>query len=84
MNVKVIVTLRGRAVPLDQIKDARISAPFEAMARQVAACLAPIRCPEHGQGATDVRILVDARGAADLKYESCCPKLGALIGEALG
>ena len=83
MQVKVTVTVRGRAVPLEQINDPRISAPFLAMARQVAASLEPIRCPDHGTGATDVRIHVDARGAADLKYESCCPKLGALISEAL-
>jgi len=84
MQVKVTITQRGQVVALDQVKDARISAPFKNMAAQIGTTLETIRCPDHGQKATDVRVHVDAKGGVDLKYESCCPKLGALIGQALG
>jgi hypothetical protein len=84
MQVKVTIFLRGRAVPLEDVKDPRISAPFRAMAVQVQSTLDAIRCPDHGKTATDVRIIVDAKGSAALKYESCCPTLGALISKALG
>lgn len=84
MQVKVTIFMRGRAVPLEDVKDARISAPFRTMASQVQSTLEGILCPEHGKTATNVRITVDAKGSADLKYESCCPRLGALIGKALG
>ena len=84
MKVQVTIFLRGRAVPIEDVKDARISAPFRTMASQVQSTLETIRCPDHDKTATDVRIIVDAKGSADLKYESCCPTLGALISKALG
>jgi hypothetical protein len=84
MQVKVTITQRGQVVALDQVKDTRISGPFKNMAAQIGKTLEALRCPEHGQQATDVRVHVDAKGAVDLQYESCCPKLGALIGKALG
>lgn len=84
MQVKVTIMQRGQVVALEQVRDSRISAPFKTMATQIGAALDAIRCPEHGQQARDVRVHVDAKGAVDLKYESCCPKLGVLIGKALG
>ncbi len=83
MLVKVTVTMRGRTMPLESIRDARIAGPFEAMASQVGATLESIRCPEHKKTAWNVRIVVDAQGSADLQYDSCCDKLGSLIRNAL-
>jgi hypothetical protein len=84
MQVKVTITQRGQVVALDQVTDPRISTPFKNMAAQVGTTLEMVRCPDHGQKATDVRVHVNAKGAVDLQYESCCPKLGALIAKALG
>jgi len=41
--------------------------------------LAQAKCPTHDQGPTNVRLHFDASGAGDLKYESCCEKLGEAI-----
>lgn len=84
MQVKVTIDVRGRAVPLDEVRDARIAAPFRELASNVGASLSQVKCPEHGTTATNVRIHVDAKGSADLQYDSCCAKLGKLIQAALG
>lgn len=84
MQVKVTIDVRGRIVSLDEVRDERIAAPFKAMAQQVGSTLEGVRCPDHRFTATNVRIHVDAAGSADLKYDSCCTKLGKLIGAALG
>lgn len=84
MQVKVTIMQRGQVLALEQVKDTRIAGPFRNMAAQIGRTLDGIRCPEHGKQATDVRLHVDAKGGVDLKYESCCPKLGELIGKALG
>jgi len=84
MQVKVTLDVRGRVVALEDVTDDRIAAPFRAMAAQVSAKMASLRCPVHAATATNVRIHVDATGNADLKYESCCEKLGQIIGKALG
>ncbi len=84
MQVKVTLEVRGCIVPLEEIRDERLAAPFQNMALQVGTALDQVRCPDHGSGATNVRIHVDASGSADLKYDSCCAKLGKRIEAALG
>jgi len=84
MQVKVTLDVRGRVVALEEVIDDRIAAPFRAMAAQVGARMESLRCPVHGTIATNVRIHVDGRGSADLKYDSCCEKLARMIGKALG
>jgi hypothetical protein len=84
MDIKVTVTIGSRVLPVDQVTDARIANGLRGAAAEVARKLGSVRCPEHGKTATQVRLHFDARGAADLKYESCCEKLGKKIGEALG
>jgi hypothetical protein len=84
MNVKVTVTMGARTVAVEDVNDARIRTALQGAAKQVAAKLAPLKCPTHGKGPTDVRIHFDKTGAADLKYESCCAQLGDKIVKALG
>jgi hypothetical protein len=84
LSVKVTVSLGARTVPIDDVSDARIRTAFQGAAKQVAAKLATVQCPTHKKGPIDVRIHFDRHGAADLKYDSCCPALGAKVGEALG
>ena len=84
LAVKVTVAVGKRAVPIEEVRDVRISGPMKAAGRDVGIKLATIVCPEHNKKAQDVRLHFDARGAADLKYDSCCEKLGAAIGKALG
>jgi hypothetical protein len=84
MNVRITVSLRGRTVPIDEVMDRRISDAFRQAGQQVANKLACLTCPVHGETASNVRLHFDASGSADLKYDSCCDRLGQVISRALG
>lgn len=84
MDVNVTVTVGNRTVPLAQVRDNRIAGALRATAKQVSSQLEKILCPVHAKAATEVRLHFNASGVADLKYESCCDKLGAAIRDALG
>ena len=84
MDVKITVTVGSRTVPVEEVRDSRITSGLRSAGMEVASKLEKIRCPVHKKQATNVRLHFDARGAADLKYDSCCEKLGAAIGRALG
>ena len=82
--VHVTVAMGSRKDPLEQVNDSRIRSALEAAARDVASKIDRVRCAEHKRGALNVRLHFDKNGAADLQYDSCCAKLGELIGKALG
>ena len=84
LPIRITVTLGMRTVPIEEVADARIAGPMRTAAQDVARRLAAIRCPVHRKTATDVHVHFDQRGAADLRYESCCAKLGEQISKALG
>jgi len=84
MDIRITLSMGGRVVPIDQVSDARIAVPLRDAANQVAAVLGNLRCPVHKDTATNVRIHFDARGQADLQYDSCCDRLGKKIRDALG
>lgn len=84
LPVRVTVTLGSRTVPIEEVADARIAGPMRNAAQDVAKRLAAIRCPVHHKAATNVHVHFDQRGAADLRYESCCAKLGEQISRVLG
>jgi hypothetical protein len=84
MDVKVTVAMGGRPIPVDDVKDARIAAGLRSAGKDVGNKLDKVKCPVHAKGPTNVRIHFDARGAADLKYDSCCEALGKAVGKALG
>lgn len=64
---------------LDDVRDAKVASALRQAAKDVGSRLAAARCPAHGTGPTDVRLHFDASGSGDLKYESCCEKLGEAI-----
>jgi hypothetical protein len=80
---RITVTIGARTVPIEQVTDARIATALRAAGQDVGRRIDAIRCPVHRRTATNVRIHFDARGNADLQYDSCCEKLGKRIGEAL-
>jgi hypothetical protein len=84
LSVSVTVTLGSKTVALEQVTDARISTALRAAGQDVGRRLEPIRCPDHHKAASNVRVHFGARGEADLKYDSCCEKLGEAVGKALG
>jgi hypothetical protein len=81
---RITVTLGARTLPIDQVTDARIATAFRAAGQDVGRKIDRVLCPVHNKTATNVRIHFDARGNADLQYDSCCEKLGQAIGKALG
>ena len=82
--VKVTMSLKGRDVAAEEVKDPTVSAALKKAGSDMAAKLAKIACPEHAKGPTNVRMHFDRTGAGDLKYDSCCEKLGHEVGKALG
>jgi hypothetical protein len=84
VKVAVTVTTGRRIVPLEQVTDRRISTALEAAARDIGKKLDRVRCPEHEQAPTNVRVHFDASGAADLRYDSCCDQLGRAVSRLLG
>src|SRR5262249_53899608 len=83
VQVRVTVAMGRKVVGLDDVKDPRIVGAFRQAAKDVGTRLANVKCPEHGKGPTDVRLHFDASGSGDLKYESCCQKLGEAIAKVL-
>jgi hypothetical protein len=83
-SVRITVTVGARTLPIDQVTDRRIATAFRAAGEDVGRRLQGILCPVHAKAATNVRVHFDARGAADLQYDSCCAKLGESVGRALG
>jgi len=84
VQVHVTVTLGGKPVPLDRVKDPRLASAFRAAGAELGQKLEALLCPDHHRPASDVRVRFDAKGAIDLQYDSCCAKLGEVIGRALG
>jgi hypothetical protein len=82
--VRITVTVGSRVIPIEQLADARLAAALRGAGQDVARRLEGIVCPEHREGARNVRIHFDQRGGADLQYDSCCAKLGERIGAVLG
>ncbi|HZU82290.1 MAG TPA: hypothetical protein VE987_05215 [Polyangiaceae bacterium] len=83
LPVRVTVDVGGRPVPVEELADARLAAALRNVGQDVGRRLAGIDCPVHRKPATNVRVHFDARGNADLKYESCCERLGRRIGETM-
>ncbi|AKV03666.1 hypothetical protein AKJ09_10329 [Labilithrix luteola] len=77
--MRVTVAVGRKVMPLDQVRDQRVVSALQAAARDVGTRLAKAKCPTHGRGPTDVRLHFDASGNGDLKYESCCEKLGEAV-----
>lgn len=84
VSVSVIVNVRGRDVPLEQVSDPALVRAFKQLANDVGKKLASVKCSVHKQGPTEVRVHVDHKGAVDLRYESCCTRLRDSIGALLG
>lgn len=83
VSVRVTVAVGKKTVSLDDVKDPRVASALRQAAKDVGTRLSTAKCPTHGKGPTDVRLHFDASGAGDLKYESCCEKLGETIAKLL-
>ena len=83
VSVSVLVSVRGKDVPLDQVRDPSVVRAFRQLADDVGKKLATVTCAQHKQGPTQVRLAVDHAGNADLRYESCCLALRDAVGKQL-
>ena len=77
--VRVTVAVGRKAVPLEEVQNQKVVSALRQAARDVGVRLDGAKCPEHGKGPTNVRLHFDSSGSGDLKYESCCEKLGEAI-----
>ncbi len=83
LTVRVTVAVGRKVMALDDVRDPRIQTALRQAARDIGTRLSTAKCPTHGKGPTDVRLHFDASGAGDLKYESCCEKLGETIAKMM-
>jgi hypothetical protein len=83
LPVRVTVVVGRKTMALDDVRDARVASALRQAAKDVGTRLATAKCPAHGKGPSDVRLHFDASGAADLKYESCCEKLGEAVSKLM-
>ena len=79
MPVKVTVAVGRKSVPLEDVQNQKVVSALRQAARDVGVRLEQAKCPTHDKGPTNVRLHFDSAGAGDLKYESCCEKLGEQI-----
>ena len=79
VSVRVTVAVGRKTMALEEVKDQRVVTALRQAARDVGSRPSNAKCPTHGKGPTDVRLHFDAGGNGDLKYESCCEKLGEAI-----
>jgi hypothetical protein len=77
--VRVTVAVGRKTVALEDVHNQKVVSALRQAARDVGVALTNATCPEHAKGPTNVRLHFDASGAGDLKYDSCCAKLGELI-----
>ena len=77
--VHVTLAVGRKILPLEEVLNQKVVGALRQAARDVGMRLAQAKCPTHEQGPTNVRLHFDARGDGDLKYESCCEKLGEEI-----
>lgn len=83
ISVAVTVAVGRKTLALDEVRDQRVVTALRQAARDVGAKLATAKCPTHGKGPTQVRLHFDAAGNGDLKYESCCEKLGEAVSKIM-
>ncbi|MDB4944504.1 MAG: hypothetical protein JWP97_4038 [Labilithrix sp.] len=83
LRVAVTVAVGRKTVPIDEVHNQKVVSALRQAARDVGMRLADVTCPTHAKGPTNVRLHFDAAGNGDLKYESCCAELGALVSKLL-
>lgn len=81
--VRVTAAVGRKIVAVEEVRDPRVASALRQAGRDLGARLAAIKCPEHGRGPADVRLHFDAAGNGDLKYDSCCAKLGEQVAKLL-
>lgn len=83
LPVRVTVAVGRKIVDLDDLQDAKVTAALRQAARDIGVRLATVRCPTHGRGPINVTLHFDASGTGDVKYESCCERLGEQVAKLI-
>ena len=79
LPVRVTVAVGRKTVAIADVRDARVATALRQAAKDIGTRLATAKCPEHDKGPTNIRLHFDTSGSGDLKYDSCCAKLGDTI-----
>ena len=83
MQVTVTVLVYGREVPIDQVADKKVVAALKDLGKQVEDKLKGVSCKSHNKPPGNVRVHVDDKGNADIRYDSCCEALRTIVANAL-
>lgn len=82
VHVSVTVSIQGKVVKAEDVRDSRIKAGLLDMASSLSKTLSPLTCREHQRGVREVRVHMNAKGVADLRYDVCCEQLQAAVTRA--
>lgn len=83
VHVKVTVAMGRKTLAVDEVKNASVKSTLAQAGRDLGTRLSNVKCPVHGKAPLNVQLHFDASGAGDVKYESCCEKLGEAVGKIL-
>ncbi len=83
MKVNVTISVRGKTVAADKVADPNAGLSLKRAGDELGKKLAPLVCPVHQKGVSDVRLHFDAKGVGDVRFEMCCEELGNLASKVL-
>jgi hypothetical protein len=79
ISVRVTVAVGRKTMALEDVQNHKVVSALRQASRDVGMRLEQAKCPVHDKGPTNVRLHFDSAGAGDLKYDSCCEKLGEVV-----
>ncbi len=77
--VKVTIAVGRKTMALEDVQNQKVVSELRQAARDLGMRLVSAKCPFHAKGPVDVCLHFDASGTGNLKYESCCEKLGEAV-----
>ena len=81
--IKLQWKVNGRNVQPNQIADELMKGVGQGVSRQVQDAVQSVRCPVHGQRATNVRAIPAGGSRMNFQYQACCEALKAAIARHL-
>ncbi len=81
--IKMEWKLNGRAVRPNQLADELTKGVRQGVSRHIQDAVRSVRCPVHGQSATNVRPVPAGDSKMNFEYEACCEELKEAIARRL-
>jgi hypothetical protein len=81
--IKMQWKVNGRAVRPDQVTNELMKGIRQGVTNQIEQAVRGVRCPVHGQRASNVRAVPAGGSKMNFQYEACCEALKAAIARHL-